>query len=416
MMFAEGVAFPLLLLLATTVLFSLLRAETGPRDVAFGPEFRAGLHRAAQGASRTRPLGAPVTRTILKIVGPTMAKGPDGEEQEPLPLPPLPPVRDAPIRITANTLLSSQRWHDLHERFQCWSWFGRWVAQPKNSRRQYRWTPDPSCGSFANFNDKELCAPFRNRKVRFVGDSLTQEHFRSVAFQVCDNATMKSVNEKVDTDPDEQGKWVFAFPKFTHCLYCDKAELGSVRTDRILVDTNPNRTLGWGNLDWPWTEDIRGFDGIVILNRGAHFRPLDMVLKAFREALAFIRKEAPRALVIYRTTAPGHKNCHQISEPLNHVQWQGNLPYSWAGFWEQNANVTEMIHREFPGVAVVDVAVPTALRGDGHNSYKNDCLHYAIHEPYSAWNDILVNTLIAIDDAVAQEKVARDRGNREDQD
>jgi hypothetical protein len=185
---------------------------------------------------------------------------------------------------------------------------------------------------------------------------------------------------------------------------CAKAEKCSYliyqRSDRTVLDEDRKEPFfTYFFFDGPWSKEMEGFPGIIVINRGAHWVETDEVLPVLRKAFTFLRASAPNAMIFFRTTPPGHLGCADLKEPLEYPQPIDDLPNHWGHFWGQNRAVVEMINNEFPGIGVLDVSLASGTRADGHRSERLDCLHYDDLEPYTFWNDLLVNTINALEEA-----------------
>jgi len=80
----------------------------------------------------------------------------------------------------------------------------------------------------------------------------------------------------------------------------------------LIVAQRPAR-----DIQEPWSQHLAAFQsnaaaatpGVIVLDRGAHYRPLAEVLVGYQETLAYIRQQAPDAFIFIRTTPAGHPNC-----------------------------------------------------------------------------------------------------------
>lgn len=116
----------------------------------------------------------------------------------------------------------------------------------------------------------------------------------------------------------------------------------------------------------------------VIINRGAHYGPDRAFVIALDRAISVLRKAAPAAQLLLRTTPHGHVHCEQhhvpwSALPQDYAGYLASLPYGWGEFPRQN----ELMRRvaAWHGVPVIDYAGPAALRPD-HERGPTDCLHY----------------------------------------
>ncbi|KAI9030510.1 hypothetical protein DFJ74DRAFT_656849, partial [Hyaloraphidium curvatum] len=279
----------------------------------------------------------------------------------------------------------------------CWSWFGNWTRMdPPVHGLGYVWEPDPRCSDFETTMDREaVCAALGSRPLMLVGDSITRQHYEYLNRTLGSDQRLPPLRvtpKSWDPEPDPS-----IVPHIQGLPYrdaiCNGSEIRYLRADRLLMDGNPARALqGWA-IDMRWTEQIRHYKGIVIMNRGAHPEQDERLLDEVRVAFGYVRGAAPHALQFWRTTPPGHAGCGGIKEPLAEVQPGEGLPYSWGTFWNQSKLVVDLINGEYPSVLPLDVSLPTGLKGDGHT----DCLHYSNDDPYAYWTFLLVNMLKRLD-------------------
>ena len=189
------------------------------------------------------------------------------------------------------------------------------------------------------------------------------------------------------------------------------------RSDRLLVDGDPRAECLWtGNfVDAPWTAALSQRTRLVVLNRGAHYENDSLALEAWATALRAVRRAAPNALVVVRTTPAGHYNCIAHNRPLSTPlpRWRGQDYFRWLLFHvsdmpqiafvaqiviipreglltscrmgplmqRQNVLLRELVDTEFPGVLLLDVEALSALRPDAHRG-SGDCLHWANRLPH----------------------------------
>lgn len=150
----------------------------------------------------------------------------------------------------------------------------------------------------------------------------------------------------------------------------------------------------------PFLERHRG--SVVLLNRGAHFKPNDETLKKLTELFTYLRQKHADALVIFRDTPAGH---------LDHSKYQQSIPftpkdaqvvrskqttnplykqYKYGSFNLQNDLVRQLIQKTFPEIIFMDVSNSTNLRFDSHT----DPVHYCIPGPIDHWVQKLTDVLL----------------------
>lgn len=138
---------------------------------------------------------------------------------------------------------------------------------------------------------------------------------------------------------------------------------------------------------------------MIIINRGAHFQMMPFFARDLTATCRFLRFYFPDKLIIFRSTVPGHPNCHRYKEPLAERQDLSKESwYAWAYFREENERAKSIV--ESFGIVYLDVDAPTQFRADGHRGHnKNgatDCLHYCLPSAIDTWVQLLYNTLLQL--------------------
>lgn len=302
---------------------------------------------AAHDGTKRGRLGMVPEVADLQVVNPTKSDWDDSFMlQEPIPtFPPRPvlptglPDGASRLRLTRRTALSKEDYLDIRRTIHCWSWFGNWVKQENATDGiGYRFIPDPRCPAFEPaISVDKFCDATKGRPLLLVGDSITKQHWVYLNTTFGNNRPLPEIPEIAKTwDP-----WIDAdaaeHTKDLPYRYgaCTDTELRFSRADRLLLDSDPTRILEFDLIDTRWTEAVKGFKGIMILNRGAHAEIQNKTLNDLRLTFSYLRGAAPDALLFFRLTPPGHINCEAITEPLKEPQ-QGELPHGWHNFWNQN--------------------------------------------------------------------------------
>lgn len=307
------------------------------------------------------------------------------------------PDHAATLRISRNSMLPSEEYVEIRRMIYLLSWFGKWVKMdPPLMDMNYVWRPEEMCENFAFSVDKEtFCSVLGNRPLMLVGDSITRQHYEYLKSTFGSNRTLPLLPKvALSWDPQQNpdiASHMEGLP-FRDAI-CDNSEIRYMRADRLLMDGDPSRLLQPHSIDMRWTESLKNFEGIVIMNRGAHPEPDDKLVSDLRVSFGYVRGAAPDSLFFWRTTPPGHQNCSEIKEPLKELQQAEDLPHKWGTFWNQSKLIVDMINDEFPFIIPLDVSLATGLKGDGHA----DCLHYKNNEPYAFWTSLLINTLNLLD-------------------
>ncbi|GJP42063.1 hypothetical protein CLOM_g1657 [Closterium sp. NIES-68] len=257
---------------------------------------------------------------------------------------------------------------------------------------------------FSRFDGRALCELAGRRRdglsVAFIGDSLTREAHISFVHSIVTHMPKPS---SVITREDG-AVWVGQLSRtkshyYTRASYrfdeagCPNLQVHYVANRRlVMVGEEKRERVKWISTPWMESSEVRGAH-VVVLNRGAHFKPTDHVVLSVSRALQFLRYNYPEKLLVYRATAPGHLNCKDAAGPISKRQNASDLPYHWGEFKAQNEAVRPIV--EGMGGVFMDVDPLSALRPDGHRGFveKMDCLHYCLPGPEDAWSEFLYNII-----------------------
>ena len=121
--------------------------------------------------------------------------------------------------------------------------------------------------------------------------------------------------------------------------------------------------------------------------------PNDLVLTELEHTLSYLRQHHGGVSLIYRSSAPGHKNFDEVrySAPLSsEAEAQLDL-FSWDKLKLQNNLIRQLLRNSFTEVLYLDVYPSSVLRHDGHTT--EDGLHYCIPGPIDNWVVLFYNLL-----------------------
>ncbi|CAI5515036.1 unnamed protein product [Closterium sp. Naga37s-1] len=293
---------------------------------------------------------------------------------------------------------------------------GRWRVRES---LKYRWNVSSKCGPWREFDSSELVGKLAGRRLLIAGDSLSGMLFAALRNALFMGFNRTSSQKRQNLPPNcaptdslpgfcrQWGREIALRAHHALCVEdtCADASVAFVRSDAL--DPSSNLTLAWPKLiGFPWLHVLNGTssggeqDGgnggqgedasrerqvaAIVLNRGAHYTEDEQLVSELNATLSAIRAVAPRVLLIYRNTPPGHAHCKHHSKPLRYRQDAAQLPHHWGDFGRQN----ELARR-------VDTA--TGLRPDGHVMLKDgraDCLHYCLPGPADTWVRMLFNILV----------------------
>jgi hypothetical protein len=295
-------------------------------------------------------------------------------------------------------IMKPRRWARLQKTLACWATLGWW--RDGNGPGNYSWAVSSSCPLselYGTFNETMLCnrlraaqADGRAGTALWIGDSVQRQFFDFSGRPL----TLKQATER-------HGYPLFHEPVY-QCMdlnYSNMkpriAQFGtgenvcgltsvSRRSDRLLLNIS-GRSLDCSKyrLDTTWAGDAPEA-ALIVLNRGAHYTDDTLYLDGWRAALDHVRSVAPDAIVVARTTPPGHPNCFNFTAPLRSPQYIEKVWSSshWADFGRQNALLRALVRDAFPDVLLFDVELMASLRPDVHvgrlgkgNTSIPDCLH-----------------------------------------
>lgn len=274
----------------------------------------------------------------------------------------------------------------------------------------YVWSTDGTdklCGMKRNvsvlpFDRDRMCSLLDGRRILLLGDSITDEFFYSLASTLIQSRSCRSSKEFSDgfrTVFEFGGNISYQLLE-TSAFECGRTtSIYVVRHDHFLISEfgdsytatiHAQETLygaGWHYL-------LKKLDiDLIIANRGVHFVPDDVVLTELEHTLSYLRQHHGSVSVIYRSSAPGHKNFDEVrySAPLSsEAEAQLDL-FSWDKLKLQNSLIRQLLRNSFNEVLYLDVYPSSVLRHDGHTT--EDGLHYCIPGPIDNWVVLLYNLL-----------------------
>ncbi|KAG2237604.1 hypothetical protein INT48_004507 [Thamnidium elegans] len=275
----------------------------------------------------------------------------------------------------------------------------------------YRWQPE-TCRSI-ELNPKVLAEHFREHPILFVGDSITQLQFESLACLLGEHFpnrhppksnlnggnTKIKVNELAAVDRETSS---LAYIRSDYLLRLDDYKVISPFED-------VGSQLGNGE-NYPWVHALDRFDYIV-LNTGPHWHPNiqwgpnqseQELLAAFKKAMSAVldylkNNVKSHQKVWIRTTPYGHASCSQFKEPqVNPFAPTGRTgEYEWHLFQEfDNIWKHLLADDEDTRFDIFDISTLSNQRGDAHSKPDADCLHTCIPGPVDTWNKLLNHEIL----------------------
>ena len=179
---------------------------------------------------------------------------------------------------------------------------------------------------------------------------------------------------------------------------------GAYRMETIILENVPTPQV-----DLAREIAERAYD-VYVLNKGAHYSPLDEFLSTYNRTIHDLLRGSPNALFLVRSTPIGHEGCetYRNHAPLTPAESDVLVEttvksigrqYHWGDVLRQNAALRAFLASECPDRCIyIDVNPATMRRADSHYMYpkennRTDCFHYCSPGPMDMWMDLIVNTL-----------------------
>ncbi|KAL1537673.1 protein trichome birefringence-like 41 [Salvia divinorum] len=290
-------------------------------------------------------------------------------------------------------------------------------GRPDKLYLNYTWKPS-NC-KLPKFNGVDFLRRFQGKKILFVGDSLTLNHWESLACML-----HASVPQSNYTIKRTGGISKFYMPEYRMSLMLSRNALlvdlvVDEKRGRILkLDSIKNGEF-WKEFDmlvfnsWHWwVHEGRKTPWDHIEFGGKVHKDMDR-LKAYELGLRTWSKWVDSNInpfqtrVFFQGISPTHNNatewnaaspngttCHGETEPIHGSVYPGpELPAA--------AVVRRVLSNMTTAVQLLDTTTLSALRKDGHPSaygiYRrgNDCSHWCLAGVPDTWNQLLYATLVA---------------------
>ena len=149
---------------------------------------------------------------------------------------------------------------------------------------------------------------------------------------------------------------------------------------------------------------------IAVLNRGAHFVNDDSLMEQINETIGYVREWQSQCdeldkhcLLIWRTSVPGHPNCHsykQLPDNVTLLQMEALIQanrqsrkYHWHEFQRQNLLIEQALKESNVRYQILDAYYINIVRPDDHRYSMNDCLHTCLGSKLDVYAQIILHYL-----------------------
>jgi hypothetical protein len=285
----------------------------------------------------------------------------------------------------------------------------------------YTWAGHPPSCALEAFNLTDFCAVLGGRDIVIVGDSISFTYHESLLSTFFPKQGTSGMPELQHGQMEECPAHPVCMAEALatqhlppgHPSKCAPATVRYVRNDFLTVNAwfdpaaqvffndghlDPNLTQRRGRLLYsrPWAPFVSN-NSLLFLNRGAHYRVDEVVLKTLGETFTQVRRKFPGALTVFRNTPPGHvHHGNKLLPSAQRAHFDEGGPgdfYNWTQFLIQNKKVQALVDRlsaKLGGrLLYLDVDNSTSLRPDHHR----DGLHYCVPGPQDHWTHMLYSVL-----------------------
>jgi hypothetical protein len=226
-----------------------------------------------------------------------------------------------------------------------------WLSKGNCSRSSYfpgqSYVWKPLSQPLRNYTLSTFCRLMRGRHLIVVGDSINDQFFLTLCQMLWPwegGLSIKQFYHKYGKGKDktmfDNAKHMMLMligndPKRVPAFYIPCPE-GGPTNNHFRLSFIRNYYLGLSRKDAsrpgemlkpfiPFLETHRG--AVMVLNRGAHFKPDDVLMRGLSATLSYLQEKHRDALIIYRDTPAGH---------VNYASYQQSVPLSVEAFQVRN--------------------------------------------------------------------------------
>ncbi|KAK9075640.1 hypothetical protein SSX86_003966 [Deinandra increscens subsp. villosa] len=273
---------------------------------------------------------------------------------------------------------------------------------------KYSWQPD-SC-NLPRFNALGLLSKWKGKKVMFVGDSLSENMWQSLACLLHASSPTSSFQQGLPLTslmfPD-YGLTIYLY-RTTHLVDIVKEKMG-----RVLKLDSIQGGNAWKGMDvlifnsWHWwthTGDIKPYDYVQYGSTiQKNMDPLEAYFKGMTTWAKWVdlNVNPSKTKVFFQGISPSHyngmewgtsKNCYGEKQPIQGSTYPAGLPKAHSVLNKVLASVGVPVY-------LLDITTLSQLRIDAHpSSYGGksdvDCSHWCLPGLPDTWNQLLYASLI----------------------
>ena len=301
---------------------------------------------------------------------------------------------------------SFEEWSAIQHRVDCLSKSGKWIYKGpmqyqktchnkgncpgamNTSGNHYVWSVKDICPfDTFDYDSTKLCDILNGQNVMIVGDSMHDLFSISFVEAFGDQGLVCNIHKMIKNHHEVKCKNSATF------------KVSYIRSDLLHTYSINDYFDGSNNcsfhrqlniLECSYFDKLEGVT-LLIMNRGAHFAPSDVLVSEIKHDLTNIYQRYPNISILWRNTPHGHITHEKTfnDAPLEFPSPPPNV-FNYDKFHEQNEIVSHMLYKYFPQVLQLDFYTSTVLRMDTHV----DPVHYCIPGPTTTWvENLFYNTM-----------------------
>jgi len=311
------------------------------------------------------------------------------------------------------------------------------TGQVKSIREELKWVWRPKHCRLVPYSRESFCELLAGRNILFAGDSIAGQHHSSFVHLMSPDSLKDKLwvrDEYFRNDLVTVCQDFYPVPDGATSTPAGKdprsgrplpgVRAGFRRNNFLSLHGNTNTTEDhrkW-NTNQAWIGEVgaalatpEGTVGpaydIIVINTGIWMVDAPVYAAMLRDVAAALEKEYPHVTMLWRSTQPGHANCHtHWARPQTRLYSIADTTGGSARFrWEEASERNRIAQAQFP-LNYFDVWNLTVLRPDGH--MPGECLHYCQPGPVDEWHKLLYHRLAIMNPAFVRKVLTREAEQR----